>query len=313
MDSIIRLHNVTKNFGKKRVLAEVNLEIRKGEIFVIIGVSGSGKTTLLNAIIGFIQPDSGDILFNLNKKYISVFKKPVEVHKKIGFSAQLPSFYDKLTVSENLDYFGAMYNSPPLKRAAEIDSLLKLVNLITSRDVIAAKLSGGMKKRLDIACALIHKPDILILDEPTADLDPVLREQTWQFIEKIKNQGTTVIIASHFLEEVEKICDRIGMLHNGKISHVGTPDELRDIYTKSKEIHLLTSPGKYEKIAKKLNKKRLAIENIFEKDKKLVVYTKKPEQTLHTILKLVDKNKENLIDVTLRKPTLKDIFKSILK
>ena len=313
MDSIIRLQNVTKSFGKKRVLTGISLEIKKGELFAVIGMSGSGKTTLLNTIIGFIQPDNGDVLFNFNKKEVSVFRATLEVHKRIGFSSQLPSFYPKLTVFENLDYFGAMYNLPKKERIVAINSVLKLVELVNSRDAIAGKLSGGMKKRLDIACSLIHNPDILILDEPTADLDPVLREQTWQFIEKINNQGTTVIIASHFLEEVEKICDRIGMLHNSQITHIGSPDQLRDLYTKSKEIHLLTSPGKYEKIVKRLNKKMLAIENVFEKDKKLVVFTKKPEQTLHVILKLVDKNKENLVDVTLRKPTLDEIFHSLVK
>lgn len=313
MDSIIRLQNVTKSFGKKRVLGGISLEIKKGELFAVIGMSGSGKTTLLNTLIGFIRPDTGDVLFNFDKKEVSVFKKSVEFHQRAGFSSQVPSFYSKLTVFENLEYFGAMYNLPKQRAIATINSLLKLVELESSRDVLAGKLSGGMKKRLDIACALIHSPQILILDEPTADLDPILSEQTWQYIKRINSQGTTIILASHFLEDVERTCDRIGMLHNGQINQVGSPEQLREIYTRSKEIHLLTSPGKYGSIIKGLDRKKLAIEKVFEQDKKLVVFTQKPEQTLYSILRLADKEKENLINVTLRKPTLEEIFQSIVK
>lgn len=313
---VISIKGVKKCFGKKIVLCDVNLDVRKGEIFGVIGLSGSGKTTLFNSLIGFVQPEEGSICYTHpvfpSKIPISIFEDLIEVRKVFGFAPQNPSFYPKLTAWENLDYFGSLYGIKGDVRKKNIDYLLKLVSLYDSRDTLGDELSGGMQKRLGIACAMIHNPKVLILDEPTADLDPHLRNQTWDIIRNINKQGTTVIVSSHFLEEVDVLCDRVGILHNGCILEVGSPDELKDAYSKNEEIHLETSPGKYDAIYKRLRGiKSLSIKKVVNKGSKMIIYTTKAEETLHRLLHLLESMHEHLLDVYVNKPSLEEVFESL--
>ncbi len=313
---IIRLKGVKKSFNRKSVLNNVNLDIKKGEVFGVIGLSGSGKTTLLNSLIGFLEPEEGKILYNhptFPTKYsISIFEDLLEVRKIFGFAPQNPSFYPKLTAEENLDHFGSLYKIRKDIRKKNTEYLLKLVDLYDAKDTVGDSLSGGMQKRLSIACALIHNPKVLILDEPTADLDPHLRNQMWDIIKNINKQGTTVLVSSHFLEEVELLCDRVGVLHNGHMLEVGTPDELKDRFSKNEEIHLETSPGKYDVIYKKLRKNRsLAVKKMVNKGTKIIIYTPKAESTLHKLLHILEGMHEKLIDVYVNKPSLGEVFESL--
>jgi len=321
-DTVIKVEKVTKRFGKKTVLNDVNLDIMSGEIFGIIGMSGSGKTTLLNTIIGFLQPEAGDVRFKLehllnfsndSEQFRSVFSNELDVKTTIGFAAQSPSLYSKLSCSENLDYFGYLYNLSRDVRRTNIEILLKLMGIYDSRDVQAGNLSGGMLKRLDIACALIHDPKILILDEPTADLDPLLRKQMWRLIKQINQKGTTIILSSHFLDELEMLCDRVGILMNGQIIMAGTPNEIKTHYSKDEEIQLETTPGKYKEIIEKLKpmSKNLSISSMDTKDNKLVIYTTSPERSLHRVLHIVEELGEIMIDVVVEKPSLQEVLEKL--
>jgi len=235
MPPVIQFRNVKKRFGKRIILDGINLDIDEGEIFGIIGMSGSGKSTILRTLIGFYEPEAGDILFysHKDKKYRSAIKNIVELRKTVGFAAQDPSFYPKLTIEENMMHFGALYKIP--KKIIEENSkhLLELSELYDSRKQLAQTLSGGMEKRLSVACSLIHNPRVLILDEPTADLDPIRRKETWELIKALHKRGTTIVIASHFLEELEPVCTKIAILHDHKIASVGTPAQLKKYYGKS--------------------------------------------------------------------------------
>ena len=170
-----------------------------------------------------------------------------------------------------------------------------------------------MYKRQGIACSLIHNPKILILDEPTADLDPFLRKEMWNLIKRINEQGTTVILASHFLSELEEICTRIGILHNGKIVEVGTPNELKDRYSKSDEIHLETASRNYARIARLLRKEKLDIKLISTEGHKMIIYTPKAEKVLHHLLHIIEKSDDKLIDVDVNRPSLREVFESLVK
>jgi len=320
----LKLNNVTKQFGKKIVLNKVNLDIQTGEIFGIIGLSGSGKTTLLNTAIGFISPEGGDVLFKLEHlleykddtiSYRSVFQNSDDVKRTFGFAAQTPSFYSKLNCLENLEYFGSLYNMSRDVRKTNSEILLQLMGLYDSRYLAAGKLSGGMQKRLDIACALIHDPKVLILDEPTADLDPILRKQMWYLINQINEKGTTIVLSSHFLDELELLCDRVGILHVGKIIKSGTPDEIKNYYSKEEEIKLETSPGKYNKIINALKKdtKELVIKKMAIQDNKLIIYTQQAEKSLHQVLHLLENLDEILIDVVVEKPTLQEVLERLIE
>ncbi len=315
-DNLIEFKNIKKRFGKKSVLDGVHLDIKQGEIFGIIGSSGSGKTTLLNTLIGFVEPDEGDIMFRFThlldskqKQMFSVFKKSLEIKREFGFAAQEPSFYNLLTVAENLDFFGSLYSLGSDIKKTNIDTLISLMDLEASRNLKASELSGGMQKRLDISCSLIHDPTVLIMDEPTADLDPVLRKQMWDLIKKINGRGTTILLASHFLEEIETICDRIGILHNGRMIEVGTPDEIKSLYSRNEEIHLESSPGKYDEIIKHLEKIKVPkISKIVNRGNKMIIYTPKAEPVLHHLLHILERTRETPLDIDLNKPSLNEVF-----
>ncbi|MFH1211110.1 MAG: ABC transporter ATP-binding protein [archaeon] len=304
---LIEFKNITKKFGDKVVLNGIDLEISYGERFGVIGVSGSGKTTLLNILIGFLNPNTGNIFYQSH----DIVRDRANIRRTFGFATQDGSFYTKLTVKENLDYFGKLYemaNSDINKRA---DGLLKLVGLYQAKDVLAENLSKGMQRRLDIACALIHDPKVLILDEPTEDLDPMLRKDVLLLIKKINERGTTVIITSHLLTEVEAICTKIAILHEGKIIETGATEQLKGRYYKNEEIHLQTSPGNYEKMARRLRK--IDIDSIDIKEHKMVVYTPQAEKVLHQILHVIEESKEHLVDVAVNKPTLEEVFEKLTK
>ncbi len=314
IEPIFKIQNIIKRFGTQIVLDGVTFEIKKGEIFGLIGASGSGKTTILNTIIGFVRPDSGDVLFRFEHlldfekavAYRSVYKKQQSVRKLFGFASQMPSFYNSLTIKENLEYFGSLYNLSKDALKTNVETLLNLMELKNYENMKAKNLSGGMERRLDIACSLIHDPAVLILDEPTADLDPMLREHIWTLVKKINKKGTTVIIASHHLAEIENLCTRIAILKDKKIIDVASPDAIKNKYSKIQEIHLESYPGNYEKIIEKFTKKNIKKHEI--KGTRLTLFTEKPQKVFHELFNLLDKNKEQIIDIKVGKPSLDDIF-----
>lgn len=314
---VIKINGVSKVYDRKIILDGIDLEINAGEIFGLIGASGSGKTTLLNIIIGFIKPEAGDVLFRnehlLEHKDVhsfrSVFKYSDDLKKIIGMASQVPSFYTNLSVRENLEYFGTLYglNKDTLK--SNTTTLINLMDLQGSEVRLAKNLSGGMQRRLDMACALIHDPKILMLDEPTADLDPLLRNHIWRLVRKINKRGTTIILSSHHLSELEALCSRIAIIKGGKVLAVGTPNEIKERFSKNEEIHLETFPGNYKLLADFKDKDVLKeIVKIEDKGTKLVIYTSKPEIVLSEIIKKLDQHKETIVDLKVTKPTLDEIF-----
>jgi len=311
MSTIIQINNLTKQYGRKAVLKNLNLKIEQGEIFGIIGMSGSGKTTLLNSLIGFLEPEEGEVLYHSKseKKLMSVFHNTTEARKTFGFATQVPSFYPGLTMEENLDHFASLYHLPQKTIKHNTGNLLKMIGLESEKNQLAKSLSGGMEKRLGIACSLVHNPSVLILDEPTANLDPVLRDSTWDLIQNINKMGTTVIVASHLLEELEPICDRIGILHDHSLNEIGTPDQLKTNYTKNEEISLKTS-GKQDKIEKSLRNSSY-VAKIKKSRGKIIVYTPQPLKALYNMLKIVEKHKVKIVSLEVSKPSLKEVFESI--
>lgn len=221
-EQYILFDGITKRFGKKTVIDKLTLSIHKNEIFGIIGRSGAGKSTLLKLLIGFYPLTSGKILFQGN------VLKGSEIKMHVGFCTQENSFYPELTVHENLYYYGKLYGIPDFKkREAE---LLNLMDIASSRNVVASRLSGGMKRRLDFAISLIHKPQLLILDEPTTGLDPITEKAIWELIKELSSHGISIIIISHMLQYVGEYCDRVGFLADGKIIVHATPASLKKKY-----------------------------------------------------------------------------------
>ncbi|MBI4146105.1 ABC transporter ATP-binding protein [Candidatus Woesearchaeota archaeon] len=307
-ESVLSVHGVVKSFQDHKVLQGIDLDVRKGEIFGIIGMSGTGKTTLLNVIVGFLRPDAGDVLLSVGNSSVGVLKNASLVKRHIGFSTQTPSFYPKLTVRENLEHFARLYRLSGSDIARRSNSLLDLVGLVDARDVLAAHLSGGMQKRLDIACALVHDPDVLILDEPTADLDPVLRKQFWELIRKVNAKGTTILLASHFLAEIELLCNRIAILQNGRVVELGTADELRQLYSRNYELFLQTASKDYRSV---IQHGRRFFYKFSEEDGELVIQTPFPERVLNVISSTVSRG--DVVSLHISRPTLGRVFEAVVK
>jgi len=318
-DPIFRIKDVSKSFGNQHVLKNINLDIYSGEILGIIGASGAGKTTFLNTLIGFLKPDKGDILFRLNHLlsfksayiYKSVYKSQQLVKKIYGFASQVPSFYEELSADENLEYFGLLHNLDKETIDSNKKTLLNLMELEKAAKIPSKNLSGGMERRLDIACSLMHDPDVLILDEPTSDLDPLLRRHIWDLIRKINKKGTTIILSSHHLTELENLCDRIVIIKDGEIVAKGKPEDLKKKFVLDQEIIIRTSPGNYESLMLALSKKGL--KNTKIRNDELLIYSSNPEADLFKIFSIIKTKKEKLKFIKVAGASLDDVFISIWK
>ncbi len=304
---IISFQNVAKKFGKRSVINNLRLDIDEGEFLGIVGLSGSGKTTLLNMLIGVLKPSAGKVLFDGrdiwgNQNYISNF---------FGFSTQGGSTYDNLTVRENLKYFGKLYNMSKSDIASRSEELLSLVELKDSGNVLASKLSTGMQRRLDIACSLMHNPKVLILDEPTKDLDPFLRKEILAMLKKINLSGATIVMTSHLLDEIESVSDKLAILHNSRIVCCDSPINLKSAYSKYDEMQLKTYPGNYEDLAKSL--RDLKVSKVVVKPGGIVAYTGNAEKVLPQVLGLTKRKKEHILELKLSKPSIEEIFEAVTR
>lgn len=224
MSDVVQIHQVNRLFGKKTVLNNISMTIEEGEIFGILGPSGSGKTTLIKLIAGIDNCSSGEVL---------VFGKTMPdfiVLSSVGYMGQADALYTDLTGLDNLNFFGALYNLKGKDLKNRIQEVAEIVGLTDELNKSVNQYSGGMKKRLSLAIAILHKPTLLILDEPTVGIDPVLRKQIWnQFIE-MKEEGTTIIITTHIMEEAEK-CERIGLIREGELIAL---DKTQSLISKTK-------------------------------------------------------------------------------
>ncbi len=215
---------LTKVFdGGIRAVDGVDLQIRSGEIFALLGPNGAGKTTTIRMIVTLARPTSGTVIL----EDIDVVKVPDSARERIGYVGQEVALDRSLTAREHLELQAGLYHIPPSMQAERIGEILDLVELTDRADDQVRTFSGGMKKRLDLACGLIHRPRLLVLDEPTLGLDIQTRTRIWQFIRTLREQGTTILLTTHYLEEADQLCDRIAIMDHGKIQTCGTPAELK--------------------------------------------------------------------------------------
>lgn len=308
---LIELKGVSKSFGKNGILHDVNMIIEEGDIWGIIGRSGSGKTTLLNLIAGFLEPSSGDVLhsFKVTEEPKSLHAHLHQIKDQIGYAPQHNSFYPKLTVMENLLHFGQLYNLPKETLQNNIKSLLQATELVAHQNKLAEHLSGGMQKRLDIACSLVHKPRLLVLDEPTADLDPVLQKEIMNFLVQVNRQGVTLIIASHHLNLMEKVCNKVAIVHNGRVHSNGYLEEIRKPFLKDNFTISLSPGDDKEHLISIL--KTLPVDKIIDRQSHIIVHPKNVTKTITSLLALIQDENLYLHDLDLRRPSLDEIFETI--
>jgi ABC-2 type transport system ATP-binding protein len=219
----IKIDGLTRKFKDKIALDEIDLSIQQGELFGLVGPDGAGKTTLLRTLAGLLGITSGQVIaagFQLDKN-------PESIKPYIGYMAQEFSLYGKLSVLENMRFFGDLYSVPNEIQKQRIPSLLSFAQLTDFQDRRAAKLSGGMKKKLALACTLLHQPPILLLDEPTTGVDPVSRREFWNILNDLHIQGTTIIVSTPYMDEADR-CSRVALIYQGSIVECAPPAQIRN-------------------------------------------------------------------------------------
>ena len=218
MDEIVQIKDLYKHFGSVRAVDGLNLSVKGGEIYGLLGPNVSGKTTLIRLILGLLKPSSGDI------SVLGQTMPDKSILSQVGYMTQSSALYDDLSVWENVAFFSEICGSMSRK---QVDEAVTLVGLQDKKDALIRTLSGGMKQRTSLACALAHQPKLLLLDEPTVGIDPQLRATFWTYFRQLASKGVTLIISSHVMDEAER-CNRLGFLRQGKLLAEGSADALRE-------------------------------------------------------------------------------------
>ncbi len=232
--AVIDVRNLAKRFGNERVLKGLDLTVEEGEIFGLIGPSGSGKSTFLRTLTGYLAPSEGEV--EVLEKAPSEFTS--KDRRRFGFMPQGFVLYGELSVRQNLNFVAGLYGLRFLNRRRRVRQTLEFVELWEHRRKTAANISGGMQRRLQLAAAFVHDPELLFVDEPTANLDPILRRRFWDEFERLRDEGHTLFVTTQYVTEAER-CDRVGLLSGGTLVAVGTPDELRRQAFSGELIHLV--------------------------------------------------------------------------
>lgn len=218
---MIRLEGLSRKFGEREAVRSLSLEIPRGEVFGLLGPNGAGKTTTISMVIGTLAPSGGDVHIDGT----SLVNDP-SLRRRVGVAPQALALYEDLSARENLEFFGGLYGLRGRELNAAVDAALDMVGLRDRAGDRSKTFSGGMQRRLNLAAALVHGPDVLLLDEPTAGVDPQSRNSIIELVRSLKGRGTTIVYTTHYMEEAQKLCDRVGVMDRGSMLAVGTINEL---------------------------------------------------------------------------------------
>lgn len=305
---IVRLHNLRKSYDSTTALDGVSLEVQDGKIFGLLGPNGAGKTTTVKVLATLVQPDEGEAKVS----GIDVLRDPVSVRRLIGYVPQELTVDPYLTAREHMRYYADLYHLSPAIREARTRELLTLVGLAGQEDRRARQFSGGMKKKLDLACGLIHRPPLIFLDEPSLGLDVQVRRDVWNYILKLKDQGTTVFLCTNYMDEAERLCDEVAIIDRGRIAVMGTPAALRSQLKRdlvsveiagSNEDHGTTLAA----LEKALSRLKI-VKGTVKDGARLKVYVDSNEVALPQILQSAANLAIPLHAVTYSRPSLDEVF-----
>jgi ABC-2 type transport system ATP-binding protein len=302
---IVKVKNLVKRYGDLIALDHLSLSVKEGEIFGLLGPNGSGKTTAINCILSLLKYDKGEI---------EIFDQPMtpdayQIKRDIGIVMQNVAVYDELTVYENIDYFCGLYVQDKDLKKTLVNEAIDFVGLGDFKKFYPKKLSGGLLRRLNIACGIAHKPKLIILDEPTVAVDPQSRNKILEGILKLNKQGATIIYTSHYMEEVEQICSLIMIIDKGKTVATGTKDELKAMITLGEKITVESYGMSLDQLSAL---RRLPnIVSVDYKDQLLVVKSSKGKNNLETVLDFIKKEGIQFGKIYSEMPTLNDVFLEI--
>ena len=225
MPNAIEVRHLSRRFGEFVAVDDLSFDVRQGEIFGFLGSNGAGKSTTIRMLCGLLQPSSGSAMVG----GVDVTKDPEGVKQRIGYMSQRFSLYELLTVDQNIRFFGGIYGLDAALLAARREFVVDMAGLRGRENTLARDLSGGWRQRLALGCAILHEPSILFLDEPTGGVDPLSRRQFWRLIDTLSNQGVTVLVTTHYLDEAER-CHRVALIHAGRLAALGTTTEVKGIF-----------------------------------------------------------------------------------
>ncbi|MDD4357912.1 MAG: ATP-binding cassette domain-containing protein [Smithellaceae bacterium] len=293
--AIIEIRSLTKTFGKIRAVRGIDLTIDEGEIFGLLGPNGAGKTTTIGMLCTIIRPTSGSGII----AGFDIAKHPTQVRQNVGIVFQDPTLDTILTGRENLQLHARLYGLAPRERSRRIEEMLELVDLTQRADDLAKTYSGGMRRRLELARGLLHRPSVLFLDEPTLGLDPQTRARTWEYIRKMaQKEKTTVVLTTHYMEEAQQMCDRIGIIDAGWIIALDTPGNMIDML--GGDIVAINSQNPPLDIIRALP----YVSAVKTAGETIEITMKSAHLHLAELLSLID----HVVSVEIRKPTLNDVF-----
>jgi len=299
--NIIEVVNLTKKYGELVAVNNVSFEVKEGEIFGLLGPNGAGKTTLISMLCTILRPTSGTARVN----GFDIVKEEDKVRKSIGIVFQDSSLDNRLTGMENIELHASLYGVPKNERKKRIKEVLELVGLEDKANILVRNYSGGMKRRLEIARALIHYPKVLFLDEPTIGLDPQTRVNIWEYIVKLaKRENITIFLTTHYMEEADFLCNRVAIIDEGKIIAIDSPENLK---RKIGGDALIIEAGEKEKI-KQVVSKLSFVKRVSEVDGKIYVNIENSEENLPSVFEALRNNNIKIKSISVRKPSLNDVF-----
>lgn len=302
MKNVIEVKNLIKEYKEIKAVDNLSFEVHEGEILGLLGPNGSGKTTTINCLLSLLNYSSGSIkIFGKEMKPDSY-----DIKSKIGVVFQEVAVFDELTVYENVDYFCGLYINNKETRKKYIEDAINLVGLENFKNFYPKKLSGGLLRRLNIACGIAHKPKLIFLDEPTVAVDPQSRNNILDGIKKLRDNGATIVYTTHYMEEVEMLCDRVIILDKGKILATGTTDELKELAKIEEKISIEINDLDINYIDKIKELKN--VDYVKYSSNILVVTYKKGKNNLVEIMEYLKKNNIKYNKIYSERPTLNDVF-----
>ena len=302
MDAI-RTEALTKSFGSLNAVDNLTLTVAEGEIFGLVGPDGAGKTTTMRLLTSIMEPTTGDAWVAGHH----IVKEAEEIKEEIGYMSQRFGLYADLTVMENINFYADIYGVPRNDRGKKIDRLLAFSNLTPFRKRLAGNLSGGMKQKLGLACALIHTPGVLFLDEPTNGVDPVSRRDFWRILYQLLREKVTIFVSTAYLDEAER-CNRIGLIHKGKLLACGTPDEVKKLMHGT----ILEIRSSEPRKAASLLRDRLEADSVGLFGDRIHAVTRNPEKAALQVEEILTNARLKLVGIRIVEPTLEDVFISVL-
>lgn len=301
--AIIEIKELSKKYGEMVAVDKISLEISEGEIFGLLGPNGAGKSTTISMITSLIKPDKGKILVD----GFDIVKNPIEAKKVLGLVPQEIALYPTLTAKENLDFWGRMYGLKGARLKQRIDDVLEIAGLKDREKDRIDSFSGGMKRRINIAAALLHEPKIVIMDEPTVGIDPQSRNHILESVLNLNKNGMTVIYTSHYMEEVELLCSRIGIIDHGKVIALGSREELRELVGDSDVITVELTQRPEESVVNQLQGIG-GINSIKIDDKKICIMAKDANAVVAEVVTILNANEYGIYSLNTEHQSLESVF-----